>query len=218
MKNILFYGDSNTWGFNPENCRRYAYEERWTTICAEKLGPDYLCIPAGMNGRTTVHDDPWKGSRNGVSGLDYELQTHKPLDLCVIMLGTNDLKFTDAFGSARGMEHLIRMVMSANERYHLSSPVFPDGPRILLISPVLLRNNIGCAWENVLPAGVYHDIEESAKLTGLYQDIAVRLGTDFLDASRFAEPSPVDGVHLGRDGHQALGTAIADTIRRILPA
>ena len=87
---ILFYGDSNTWGFDPATCGRYPYEQRWTSICAEILGENYHCMPAGMNGRTTIFDDPWKGCRNGIKGLDYELQSHKPLDLCVVMLGAND--------------------------------------------------------------------------------------------------------------------------------
>ena len=126
MKSILFYGDSNTWGFDPGTTLRYPYSVRWTSICASLLGSGYNCIPAGMNGRTTVFDDPIKGSRNGIKGLDYELQTHKPLDLFAVMLGTNDLKYTDAEGSAAGMERLIELVMTANQRYNLSSPVFPD--------------------------------------------------------------------------------------------
>ena len=93
MKNLLFYGDSNTWGFNPATGERYPYEKRWTAICAKILGDDFNCIPAGMNGRTTIFDDPVKACRNGRDALDYELQTHKPLDLIVVMIGTNDLKY-----------------------------------------------------------------------------------------------------------------------------
>lgn len=218
MKNILFYGDSNTWGFNPENAGRYEYDERWVTICSKELGEEYHCIPSGLNGRTTIYDDPWKGCRNGVDGLDYALQTHKPLHLCVIMLGTNDLKFTDAQGSARGMEHLIHMLMTANRRYHLSSPVFPEGEKVLLISPVRIRGSIGSGWEDPVLWKQLTDEEESIRLTDLYQQIAVRYQTEFFDAAQVAEPSPADGVHLGRDGHRTLGLAIASKIREILPA
>ena len=103
MKSILFYGDSNTWGFDPETGNRYSYEIRWTSVCASILGKGYCCIPSGMNGRTTIFDDPLKGCRNGSDGLDYALQTHKPLDLLVLMIGTNDMKYTDAAGSAAGV-------------------------------------------------------------------------------------------------------------------
>ena len=135
MKNILFYGDSNTWGFDPGTTLRYPYQNRWTSVCAAVLGDGYNCIPAGMNGRTTVFDDPLKGSRNGSKGLDYELQTHKPLDMFVVMLGTNDLKYTDAKGSAAGMEELVKLVLSANERYNLSSPVFPGECSLAVTDP-----------------------------------------------------------------------------------
>ncbi|MCR5825843.1 MAG: arylesterase [Oscillospiraceae bacterium] len=207
MKNILFFGDSNTWGFDPSTTLRYPYQTRWTTACAGILGEDFNCIPAGLNGRTTVFDDPMKGCRNGTKGLDYELQTHKPLDLFVVMLGTNDLKHTDAQGTAEGMERLIKLVLSANERYNLSSPVFPAGPSVLLISPILLKAHVGDRDD---------DIAESARLSGLYQRIAENNRLYFLDASLYAEPSDIDGVHLGVEGHRALGEVIAEKIKTCL--
>ena len=207
MKNILFYGDSNTWGFDPSTRDRYPYEKRWTSICAAALGNDYCCIPAGMNGRTTVFDDPLKGCRNGLDGVDYELQTHKPLDLFVLMLGTNDLKYTDAAGSAAGMQQLVSKVLSVNERFCLSSPVFPDRPEILLISPVRLLQNID-------ETGRYDAIKESEKLSGLYGEIARKNGLEFLDASVITVPSDIDGVHLGPDGHEKLGMAAAGKIEK----
>lgn len=176
--------------------------------------------------------------------MDYELQSHKPLDLCVVMLGTNDLKFTDAQGSARGMEQLLCMILTANERYHLSYPVFPNGAKILLISPVLVRCNIGNAWDGVglhaLPAMepieympsaseanasananveasafASNDEAESRKYSILYQKLANKYGLEFMDASAIVEPSTVDGVHLSRDGHALIGNAVAEKIREI---
>ena len=207
MKNILFYGDSNTWGFDPSTTLRYPYPLRWTTICARLLGEDFNCIPAGMNGRTTSFDDPLKGARNGIKGLDYELQTHKPLDLVVLMLGTNDLKYTDAEGCAAGMEKLIGLILSANERYNLSSPVFPaGGAPVLLVSPILLKAHVGERGD---------DLTQSATLSVLYQRIAGAYGLPFLDAALYASPSGTDGVHLDPDGHQKLGEAIAEKIKSL---
>lgn len=210
MFSILFYGDSNTWGYDPETSLRFPYENRWTTVCAKLLGEGYNCIPEGMNGRTTAFDDPMKGARNGLTGLDYALQAHKPLDLMVVMLGTNDLKYTDADGVAEGMEKLIRNILSADERFPLSSPVF-TGPerRILLVSPVLLGEHVG-KREN--------DLEESRRLAELYREIAERYSLHFMDADEYAEASEMDGVHLGREGHESLGRAMAEQIRRIFEA
>ncbi|MBR0410362.1 MAG: SGNH/GDSL hydrolase family protein [Eubacterium sp.] len=208
MKSILFYGDSNTWGYDPATGLRYPYRDRWTTVCADLLGSGYNCIPAGMNGRTTAFDDPVKGARNGIKGLDYELQTHKPLDLFVVMLGTNDLKYTDARGSGDGMDKLVRLVLSANERYNLSSPVFPSAGSsmpVLLISPILLKEHVGIRRD---------DVSESEKLYGFYKEIAEKYGIHFLDAALYAEPSGIDGIHLGAEGHKKLGDAIAGKIKR----
>lgn len=207
MKNILFYGDSNTWGFDPDSRLRYPYDRRWTTVCAGLLGESCHCVAAGMNGRTTAFDDPLKGARNGIKGLDYELQTHKPLDLLTVMLGTNDLKYTDAAGSASGMEELVRLALSANDRYCLSSPVFPGERRILLIAPVLLEGHVGERQD---------DMAQSARLSGLYGAIAEKYGLYFLDAARYAAPSRTDGVHLAAEGHRQLGLAVAEKIREIL--
>ena len=207
MKTILFYGDSNTWGFDPLTRERYPYEKRWTSICAGLLGDGYCCIPAGMNGRTTAFDDPLKGCRNGLEGLDYELQSHKPLDLAVIMLGTNDLKYTDAAGSARGMEALVEKLLSANRRFCLSSPVFPNGAGILLVAPVRLMQDISETGRNDSSA-------ESGKLSGLYREIARKYRLGFLDAAQVTAPSEADGVHLDAEGHRRIGSAVAEGIRR----
>ena len=208
MKNILFYGDSNTWGFNPADGSRYPLHMRWTSICAEQLGAEYHCTTAGMNGRMTTFDDPVKGCRNGVTGLDYELQSHKPLDLMVIMLGTNDLKYTDAEGSAAGMRTLVQQVLSANDRFHLSYPVFPEKTRILLISPILITGTVN---DNA----ACDEAAESAQLAGLYEKIAGEFDLSFLNAARITGPSEIDGVHLSPEGHAAIGSAASRKIREI---
>lgn len=211
MKNILFYGDSNTWGFDPETGGRYPYHDRWTSVCAKLLGENYNCIPAGMNGRTTAFDDPVKGCRNGLEGLDYELQSHKPLDLCVIMLGTNDLKYTNAQGSAAGMKQLLEKVLSANERFSLSSPVFPEGAEVLLVSPVHITGNLGDGSGNPDPENKAK--AESERLADLYKNLSSELGIHYLDAARITLPSTADGIHLDLSGHHAIGEAVAKWIR-----
>ncbi|MBE6010470.1 MAG: hypothetical protein E7236_07415 [Lachnospiraceae bacterium] len=207
MYNILFYGDSNTWGYDPSCGLRYAYEKRWTSVCAGLLGEGYNCIPAGMNGRTTAFDDPEKPLRNGCKEIDHELQSQKPLDLVVIMLGTNDMKYIDAKGCADGMEQLIRMVLDVNERFSVSSPVFMDTPSVLIVSPVHLKSSYGTSG--------YDDIAESRQLAGYYEKLADQYGLFFMDAARYAEASDIDGEHLTEEAHQVLGKAVAEKIMEI---
>lgn len=213
MKNILFYGDSNTWGYNPENGSRYPYEARWTSICEKLLGNGYHCVAAGLNGRTTVFDDPWKGCRNGKDAIDFELQTHKPLDLVVIMLGTNDLKFVSASHSARGIETIMMMVKMANERFSQSSPVFPQGAKILLISPILVGAELEKTGEDDIMPDAH---EESKKFAALYKAMADKCGAYFMDAAQYANPGDIDCEHMALEGHRALGEAVAAKIKEIL--
>lgn len=211
MKNILFYGDSNTWGYTPGDGSRLPYESRWTTIAARQLGEEYRCIACGLNGRTTAFEHPGRPCRNASATLDCDLQTHKPLDLIVIMLGTNDLKFVSALECAKGMENLIVLTKTANERFDFTTPVFPQDAKILLVSPVHLGAAIVCHMDPALSPK-----EQVRKLRPLYEAIAQRHGAYFLDAAEFAEVSAVDDEHLTMDSHVRLGQAIARKIREIV--
>ena len=113
LKEVLCYGDSNTWGYNPITKERYEKDERWTGVLQNALGNDYHVIEEGLNGRTTVWDDPIEGFKNGKTYLIPCLETHKPLDLVIIMLGTNDLKkrfSLSAYDIAQGAGVLIDVV------------------------------------------------------------------------------------------------------------
>src|SRR6056297_2207238 len=110
MKRILCYGDSNTWGYVPLTGERYDETVRWTMLLQEKLGGDYKIIEEGLNGRTTVLDDPLEPGRNGLTYLGPCVQSQSPLDLVVLMLGTNDLKRRFSLAPeeiAMGLEKLV---------------------------------------------------------------------------------------------------------------
>ena len=91
MRTILCFGDSNTWGDPPGGNGRFAWHERWTGILQSSLGDGFRVIEEGLCGRTTCFDDPFSPNRNGLAYLTVALETHCPLDLLIIMLGTNDL-------------------------------------------------------------------------------------------------------------------------------
>ncbi len=134
--------DSPTWGYDPVSLRRHAYEDRWSSVLQAALGGAAHVIPEGMNGRTTAFDDHLADcDRNGARVLPTILQTHAPLDLVIIMLGTNDMKSVvagSAFAACQGIGRLVRLV-----RTH-AWPFEYDGPDILIIAPPAI-----CATGNV---------------------------------------------------------------------
>ena len=161
MKEILCYGDSNTWGFTPTTGARYPYAVRWPGVLGALLGSGCRITENGVNGRTTVFNDPDFPCRNGKTGLGYALCAGKPFDLVILMLGTNDLKFTDAAGAARGAAELVALLQNANARFPGATAVFPRGAKILLVSPL----HIG---ENAVSEGRFFNRAESLRFAALY--------------------------------------------------
>ncbi|MBB4231463.1 SGNH/GDSL hydrolase family protein [Rhizobium mongolense] len=209
-KTVLCYGDSLTWGYDPVSLRRHAYEDRWPSVLQAALGGAAHVIPEGMNGRTTAFDDHLADcDRNGARVLPTILQTHAPLDLVIIMLGTNDMKSVvagSAFAACQGIGRLVRLI-----RNH-AWPFEFDGPDILIIAPPAI-----CATGNVpFAASFPGGIEESAKLATLYRDLADELGCGFFDGNSVAKTTPVDGIHLDAENTRALGRGLESTVRMML--
>ena len=131
-KTILCYGDSNTYGFVPETGRRYPKDVRYTGRLQMLLGDGYTVIEEGCNGRTTIHDDPLEGWKNGLDYLKPCLNSHKPIDIVILMLGSNDLKATfrlNAREIALGAGQLVKVI----REFTMEKQGFI--PQIVLISP-----------------------------------------------------------------------------------
>ena len=131
MREILCFGDSNTYGYIPGgNGRRYGPDVRWTGLLSAWLKPECLIIEEGLPGRTTVFEDPILPGRKGSDYFYPCLWSHAPLDMLLLMLGTNDCKMrfgASAKNIASGIEALVRMA--------ISTPVWTATPKVLLISP-----------------------------------------------------------------------------------
>ncbi len=202
---VLAYGDSNTHGTMPmanlEDTGRFGPAERWPGICAAALGPGWRILEEGLPGRTTVHADPVEGAyKNGLAFLPAVLETHRPVDLVVLMLGTNDLK--QKFGLPPvEIGQSIALLLDALAR----SAMGPAGgpPRVLLVAPAPVEE-VGCLGEMFTGAA-----GRSRRLAPLYAAMATRYGADFLDAGDVIAVSPVDGIHFDAAAHAALGRAIA---------
>ena len=214
MKTILCYGDSNTWGAKPlqslELVERFGRSERWTGVLQRELGKEYEVIAEGCNGRTTVWNDPIEGYKNGKEYLIPCLDSHQPLDLVIIMLGTNDLKArfsvmpTDIAQSACVLVDIVQ-----------SHPVQVTGapqPQVLLIAPPPLQPELPDFFEDMLAGGY----EKSLKFSECFQTAAEQLQCPLLDAGNIIESSKVDGIHFDQPDHAQLGTAVADVVKQIL--
>ncbi|MGD1016378.1 MAG: SGNH/GDSL hydrolase family protein [Roseiarcus sp.] len=207
MAVIVAFGDSNTWGWDPKGATRYQPDVRWTGVMQRELGSGYRVIEEGLNGRTTVFDDPIEPDRRGADYLPPCLRSHAPLDLLIIALGCNDMKTRFSASPsdiAGGAERLILMARA--------EPVGPDGapPAILLVAPP--------------PIGKLTDFaemfegarEKSLVLAQRYRAVAERQRVGFLDAGEFVACSELDGVHFAPEGHAILGRATAEAVRMAL--
>lgn len=203
MATILCFGDSNTHGTRPLETLgvfdRYPRGARWPDVMAAALGPAHEVITEGLPGRTTVHDDPVEGGvRSGIAVLPALLFSHRPIDLMVIMLGTNDLKHrfsVTAFEIARSVERIGREA--------LASGCVAD---LMLVAPAPVRM-----------AGVLADTFAGAEarqagLAAHLRAAADRLGAAFLEAGLTVSVSQRDGVHWEVEAHRDFGAVMAGAV------
>ncbi|MBQ8198482.1 MAG: SGNH/GDSL hydrolase family protein [Lachnospiraceae bacterium] len=207
MKTILCYGDSNTYGFDPVTGLRYPKTVRWTGRLQSLLGDAYLVVEEGCNGRTTVFEDPVEGWKRGLDYLRPCLNTHKPVDVVILMLGTNDLK--ELFGAsaqmvAQGAETLVETIQTftAEKQGYV--------PEVILVSPPLIG-------EGVCDSAFCHSfgmraVMESRKLAQYYCEVAKRKNCFFFDAAKHIEPSEEDCVHLSPEAHEVMAEKMASVV------
>lgn len=202
MKRILCFGDSNTFGYIPGGVGRYGENIRWTGRLQKKLLSEAVIIEEGLCGRTTVFQDELRQGRRGIELLPVLLESHAPLDLVIVMLGTNDCK--TVYGASaevigKGIEQII-------EKIKLVSPQ----AEILVISPILLGENV---WKSEYdPEFSTESVQVSKKLKAVYKKIAEKNNCMFLAASDIAEPSEKDQEHLDEKGHEVF----ADNVYKYL--
>ena len=207
MKRILCYGDSNTWGHDPVTKDRFDAKTRWPRVLGQTLGRDYEVIEEGLGGRTTVWDDPIEGYKNGREYLIPCLESHRPLDLVIILLGTNDLKkrfSLSPYDIALGAGVLVRVVQGSQSGRE------GTGPLVLLLAPpptVALTEY----------AEMFEDAgRKSQKFREHYWRVAKELGCAYLDTSVVIVSSPLDGIHFEGEEHRKLGKAVAVKVKELL--
>lgn len=209
-KNIMVFGDSNTWGWNPCNdlvapLQRWDDDVRWTGILQNLLGDEYHVMNEGLNGRTTVWNDPIEEYRCGKDQIIPALDICAPLDLVIIMIGTNDLKVRYSV-SAQDIANGAALIL--DKTLNQAGAFRNNTPKVLFICPPPLG-----PVENGVFADMFEgNYEKSTKLSAFYRDAAKSRNVAFLDAGTIVKSSQEDGLHLQADQHKLLGEAVAKIV------
>jgi len=210
MRTILCFGDSNTYGQIPGQgpLDRYQLCQRWPGVLARELGNAWHVIEEGLSGRTTVRDDPIEGTpKNGRSYLWPCLMSHAPIDLIIIMLGTNDLKI-------RFNQPASEVAMGIGCLVHDINDLAPGpnaaAPEIMVVSPPPMHDDLK-EWEQI-----FRDApRKSRELALQFEILADSLEVHFFDAGSVASCDPIDGFHMNSEAHEALGSALAREVEAI---
>ena len=211
-KHIVCYGDSNTHGYcaDPSDCadggNRFNEEERWTCLLQKALGEEYLVLEEGLGGRTTVFADPLHEGMDAVSVAYPMLMSHEPVDLLIIMLGTNDTKerfCANPAAIAAGMERLIKKCKDTECWGN-------HAPNILVVCPPPLGDGF---HDEVMGPGC---VAKSKALAPYMRAVAERNGVHFLDAGAEIAADDADGIHMNAEGHARMAELIGAKVREIL--
>lgn len=209
MRTILCYGDSNTHGTLPlpdfNGSARLGPAERWPGVMAAALGAAWLVIEEGHPGRTTIHDDPLEGAhKNGLAVLPAILESHRPIDLVILKLGTNDLKARFAVTAndiARSAQKLAQ-VIRASDAGTAGRP-----PAVLIVAPPPIIET-GCL------AGMFAGgAVKSRAFPAEFAEAARFIDAPFFDAGAHIAADPLDGIHYSAEAHGKLGRALAAAVR-----
>ena len=218
IKNILCFGNSNTWGFvpgafDPETLymKRYSILERWPGLLGDILGADYHIIEEGLNGRTTNVEYPDLSGRSGTSYILPCLYSHSPLDLVILNIGINDIKVIfdrSMMEISEGMAEIIDLIKSTSYGPDMQGP-----PQILLLSPSALTNE-GYVDQNNESAFI-GGMEKSLSFNKYYQKIALEKGCHYVNLQSVVNYSEIDGLHYDKRGHAVIASVVASKINEI---
>jgi lysophospholipase L1-like esterase len=158
---------------------------------AAALGDEWEVIAEGLNGRTASMDSPTAEGRNGLTYLVPCLQSHMPVDILVIYLGTNDVSDRFRLPDADAALAVARLVRAAR-----ASEAGPHGgaPDVLVVAPPPF---------------------EGHELGPHYAEICTRLSCSFLDLDGVTRYSDFDPFHLDAEGQAAVALAVEESLRRM---
>ena len=203
MKNIICYGDSNTFGYNPKDNSRFDEDIRWTAVLQKKLGKEYHVINEGMCNRTGFVDNP--------EGFLFSAQKHFPkmiseidiVDILILAIGTNDLQAQYDISIEAIEKGLRNLIKSAKTKVK----------RIIVIPSVILSEKI---LEGFFKLQFNEtSIEKSRKVGSLYRTMAKLNHCEIFDINEFAHPSEFDGLHYDKNSHKIIAEKLTEFIKKI---
>lgn len=207
MRKIVCFGDSNTYGYITETGRRYKKKVRWPGRLEKLLGDSYQVVEEGLCGRTSAFEDRTEPGLCGLDSIERVIKEQEPLDLLVVMLGSNDCKTQFAAFAEEITEGVKKVIQKARE----SST---EGFKVLLIAPAMMTEKIAdSSFGTEFDA---RSVAVSKELAQSYQVLAESEGVSFLDGSLVTRVGEADGLHLAEEGHQMLAEAVYQKILEIM--
>ena len=217
MKRIVCYGDSNTWGFMPKTAclenwnMRFDEKTRWTGLLQDMLGDEYKILEEGLNGRTSAFDDPQDDHRNGVKYIATCMLTNMPVDMAIVMLGTNDIKSFFPFTPyvvANGVGRIVDEIRKAD--YGVGGKI----PEVLVVSPINIDEHAARGW---LEGEFGMDsVEKNAKLAAYLEKMAANRGVHFFNIGRYVTADAADGIHMNEEGHKVMAEKMFEKVKEII--
>jgi len=213
MQHILVYADSLSWGIVPTTRKRLLFEQRWPGameigLCA--AGRNVRVIEDCLNGRRTVWEDPFKPGRNGLLGLAQRIEIHSPLELVVLMLGTNDFQSMHAHNAWHASQGILALVSAIR-----TAPIEPGmpQPQILVVAPPAIQ-----APKGPIAPKFEGGERKCVGLAQAYRAVCQEAGCHFFDAGSVIASSREDGVHLDAAQHAVLAQAMVEVVSPLLSA
>lgn len=210
-RRIICFGDSNTWGYDAEKMERFPESVRWTSLLGEKLGPDFQVVEEGLSGRTSVSDDPLFEGLNAFTYIHPCLMSHSPLELVIIMLGTNDTKERfnlTAYNIAQG---IARLALKAKSTAAGAGGSFP---KVLVVAPPPIRKEYASTAIGA-PMGQQCDVK-SEEFPIYLQELLMNQNIEYLNSNGFVTMNDIDYMHLDVEGHRLLAKLLFHKIQEIL--
>lgn len=206
---LLVYGDSLTWGMDPSTHDRLPKKDRWTSVLQAELGSTYDIISEGLRSRMFGGENPYKSELDGYVQYGPILGSHLPVDIVIVMLGTNDCSAGAGKSAADISENIERYVEKTHQwakRCHVQTP------KMIFISPHHIIERLA----DDSPEHRFQGSEEKSKqLAAVYKSAAQRSGADFFDAAKHIVASDVDGIHLDGENNAILGREVARFIKNL---
>lgn len=233
-KQILCFGDSNTWGYDGESRKRLPWGKRWTSLLQEKFdvetakqgiqagnntagqreagnaehksGESVRIIEEGLCGRTTIFEDPLRDGRRGTALLPTLLETHDGVDVIVLMLGTNDCK--TVFGASA------EVIGKGIARLLDQIAAYAPEAKVLLISPIYLGEKV---WQEGYDQEFSREsVIVSRNLQPVYEKIAAERHISFLPAASYVHCCDADQEHLNAAGHKKFAEVVYRKVQELL--